>query len=366
MKGLVIWAQSSCRSTMGLYEELSRQLQVPVVIALWHYTMNASDIRTVVGLDANEFAHIPTVGVGENWQRGIEILDSHQGYAHLFAVYQGSKVWRRLACEAKRRGETVIIGSEAPCNMASGIKHLLKEIYMRFVLPFKVRQVVRAADRFVNYSGDDDKYAHIIGWEQRKIIPFGYFPPPLQHSHLRIRTGNKPFTILSTGILSRYRGADVLVEALRILSLRGVEYRAMITQNGELLNSLRQKAKRYSLPIEFPGFIPMEDLIGQYETCSVYVGSGRHEPWGMRLNDALNCGAPLVVSTGMGGVKMVRDYGCGLEFANGNAQALADALELLAKDENVYKRCAQNVMGAVDGCSPHQRAKSLVALMGMC
>ena len=157
---------------------------------------------------------------------------------------------------------------------------------MRFVLPIKVMQVIRVAEKFINFSGDDDKYAKIIGWPKEKIMPFGYFPPPLQHSQLRIRTTNKPFTILATGILSRYRGADILVEALRLLSIRGVEYKAIITQDGELLQDLKNRAKEYSLPIEFPGFVPMENLILLYETCSVYVGSGRHEPWGMRLNDA--------------------------------------------------------------------------------
>lgn len=365
MKGLIVWAQSTCRSTMGLYEELSRQLHVPVIIALWHFCENGCDIRTAVGHDVNEFGNLPFVKVGENWQRGCDLINSHRGYTHLFAVYQCSKTWRQLAIKAKREGEIVIVGSESPCNMSKGVRSFIKEIYMRFILPVRVFSIVRCADKFINYSGDDDKYARIMGWSPNKIVPFGYFPPPLQNSHLRIRTTNKPFTILSTGILSQHRGADVLVEALRLLSLRGVKYKAVITQDGELLCSLKKKAMKYSLPIEFPGFISMKELINKYETCSVFVGSGRHEPWGMRLNDALNCGAPLVVSTGMGGVKMIRDYGCGLEFKSEDANALAVALEKLSSDEILYRKCALNVVEAVDKCSPAKKARSLLASIGM-
>ncbi len=363
MKGLIIWAQSSCRSTMGLYAELANLLSVPVKIALWHFSEDGKDIRSTVGHDSKEFEHLDFIRVGEDWKEGLDILDAHEGYSHLFAVYQASKVWRKLACEAKKRGCRVIVGSEAPCNMSKGIHYFLKELYMRFALPIKVRNVVDVADYFINYSGDDNKYARKIGWVSNKIIPFGYFPPPLKGSSVKMRKTNKPFTILSTGILSSYRGADVLVKALKLLKDRGVNYRAVITQEGELLSSLKKLAAGNNLPIEFPGFLSMDELIRLYESCSVFVASGKHEPWGMRLNDALNCGAPLVVSTGMGGVKMVNDLGCGLSFENKNPKDLADVLERLATNEDVYLECAANVEKAIAFCSPKNRATEIYNLL---
>lgn len=363
MRGLIIWAQSTCRSTMGVYAEIAKMLKVPVVIALWHQSTSDNDIRTVVGLNPNEFGYLPTTFVGEDISRGIQLLNQHRGFAHLFAVYQGSKVWRKLICEAKRRGEFVMVGGEAPCNMSSGFRFVLKEIYLRCILPYKVRSVVKCADKFINFSGDDDHYAKIIGWKQAKIIPFGYFPPPLTQSNFRAREASKPFNILSSGLLTRYRGGDVIVEALRLLKARKVEYRATITQTGELLDGLKKKAAEYSLPIEFPGFITMEELIHRYETCSVYVAAGRHEPWGMRLNDALNCGAPLVISRGMGGVKMVDDYGCGLAFKNGDAHDLADKLEMLATSPTVYSEICAHVAEASRACSPNAKAKEMISFI---
>ena len=367
VKGLVIWAQSNCRSTMGLYEEIYRQLGLPVVIALWFYheNLDGSDNRSEIGLRGDEFAHVPTVNIGEDFDRGMKLLDEHRGYDHLFTVFQNSPAWRALIRESYRRGERVAVACESPCNMCSGWQYIAKELYLRYLLPVKARSVIKAADSFINYSGNDDKYARLIGWPLSKIKPFGYFPPPLQGSSFVVRTTNKPFRILATGVLSKYRGADVIVDALAILKQVGIEFEATITQEGELLEKLRHKCSKYCLPVVFPGRVAMPELIRLYQSCSVYVGAGRSEPWGMRLNDALNCGAPLVVSRGMGGVKMVDDYGCGLAFCNGDAADLADKLIRLATDKKTYCVVARNVAVAARECSPRNMATKMISLLDM-
>ena len=203
----------------------------------------------------------------------------------------------------------------------------------------------------------------LAGWPKEKIVPFGYFPPALEGAHFVERVTNTPFVILATGELSKYRGADVLMDALVLLKKKGVPYKAVITQTGELLPALQRQAKRYDLPVEFAGLIPMSDLIALYEQCTVYVAAGRHEPWGMRLNDALNCGAPLVVSRGMGGVKMVDDYGCGLSFRCNDAMDLTDKLSRLATDRNAYIKVVENVKNAVAKCSPQSKGRELISML---
>ena len=335
---------------------------VPVVIALWFYhtRINQSDNRSRIGLRGDEFAHVPTVNIGEDFDRGLKLLDEHRGYGHIFTVYQNSPAWRALIREVRSRREHVVVACEQPCNMSSGWRYIVKEIYLRYILPLKARPVIEAADVFVNYSGDDDKYARLIGWPASKIKPFGYFPPPLQGSSFVVRKTNKPFRILATGVLSRYRGADVIVDALAILKRRGIEFEATITQEGELLEELKGRCSRHNLPVEFPGRVAMSELIDLYQSCSVYVGAGRCEPWGMRLNDALNCGAPLVVSRGMGGVKMVDEYGCGLSFKAGDAADLADKLMTLVLDERLYLDVAAKVAAAARGCSPSVKASEMI------
>ena len=293
----------------------------------------------------------------------MQVLNEYLGWNHVFCLYQGSRVYRRIIVEAKRRGCNIAICCEAPCNMMAGAKKLLKWFYIRFALPIIVKDVIASADFFINCSGNNNNDALKIGWPAERIVPFGYYPPPIIGSRCIKRTSNQPFSILATGILTEYRGADVLVEALRILKNRGVEYSATITQEGPLLSGLKAKAREYRLPIAFPGMVPMQELIGMYETCSVYVGAGRSEPWGMRLNDALNCGAPLVVSRGMGGVRMVDDHGCGISFSTGDAKGLADVLQRLATDEGLYSQASEKTLLAAKKNTPESKAREFLSIL---
>ena len=361
MKGLVIWSQSNCRSTMGLYRALGKALGVPVVVPVWFVKKpDYVDNRNAVGFRDDEFSDMDTVPVREDHEAGLAVLDSHKGWNHLCCNSQWSPNFRLLQLAAAARGEKTAVGMESPCNMFSGVKRVLKEIYYKTALPCKMRGVIKCSGFFVNYSGNDDRNAHLIGWPREKIIPFGYFPPPVPETSICGRKTGRPFEILVTGEHTWHRGADVAVNALALLKEMGVPYHATITQNGPLRARDEALAKRLDLPIDFTGRMPIGELRKAYETCSVFVGAGRAEPWGMRLNDALNCGAPLVVSRGMGGVKMVDDYGCGLSFENGNPGDLAEKLRQMATDDGLYIRCASNALRAADECSPERKAQELI------
>ena len=361
MKGLIIWAQSNCRSMMGVYVALKNAADYPVVIALWHYPEEGSlNLRNKVGFKSDEFGGVEMIPVGENWEAGKKILDEHPGYMHLFSVYQSSPNFRALIAEAKRRGERVCVISEAPCNMTPGWKGWLKELlYIPLILPWKIRGVVNAADCIFNLSGNDPKPMERIGWPTKKIQPFGYFSPPIPGSSCVMRKTNTPFNLLVTGIMTWHRAPDVVLEALSILKKIGLPVRATFTQTGPLLESLKTRAAEEGLNVDFPGFLPMEELIRLYESCSVYVAAGRAEPWGMRLNDAVQCGAPLAVSRGMGGAILVDEFSCGVTFDSGDAAALADSLTRLICDNDFYQSCAEGAVRCARAIAPEMKAKVL-------
>ncbi len=169
------------------------------------------------------------------------------------------------------------------------------------------------------------------------------------------------FTILLTGLHEWHRNPEVLLQALYLLKQRGVSCHTIITQAGPLLFRMKRFAEKHNLDVEFVGFVSYERLLELYQTCSCYVASGRSEPWGMRVNDALHCGAPLIVSEGMGAVKLVKDYKCGLPFVNNNPKDLADKLEALIKQNDLYLQIAQGVRAASDACMPHHKAKVIAS-----
>ena len=348
---------------MGVYAALIKTLNCPVVVALWFYckTKGQSTNRNRIGLRDDEFAEIPKINVGEDRATGLKILDDHPGYDHLFAVYQGSPNFRSLLLEAKHRGERVYVISESPCNMTPGFKGWLKEhLYLPFVLPLKIKRIVAAAECVFNLSGDDSRKLAAIGWPGEKIIPYGYFSPPILESRLVERTSNADFHILVTGVMQWHRAPDTVMQALVLLKKWDVPFRATFTQNGPLFERLKNMAIKNELPVAFAGFLPMPELIRLYETCSVYVAAGRHEPWGMRLNDALQCGAPLAVSRGMGGVQMVDEYGCGISFNAEDHVDLAHKLRRMIEEETFYLRCARNAYRAATEVAPNIKVKLLM------
>ena len=358
IKGLVIWACSNCRSMMGLYDELQKLLGVKVVVALWNYKKNSCEItaRERLGFKSDEFSGLNMIPVGADWNRGVAVLNEHRGFRHLFAVYQAAPNFCKLMVEAHRRGERIGVISEAPCNSERGLRYFMKQyVYLPYVLKRKVQDVVRISDFILNLSGDHTAYLRLIGWEDKKIIPFGYFPPALPGSVSKERIFGGGLHILSTGIMEWRRGPDILLKALGLLKTWNVNYRATITQGGPMFAKLQKFAEARQLPVRFCGFLPMDELIRLYQECSVYVATGRREPWGMRLNDALNCGAPLIVSRGMGGVKLVDELGCGLSFEADDYVDLAHKLKKFADDESLYIRCARAASVAASKISPKKK-----------
>ncbi len=363
MKGIIIWAHDNCRSTLGFYIELIKLLDVPAKINIVNEV--AVSQREKVGFKADELKDTRISLLRNDSKLALEDLNSHQDWYHLFASYQKCNIFKLLIDYAIKYNIQYAIMSEAPCNMeAKPWRRILKFFYINIKLKYSLRKAIRHADFMVNYSGYYENVLRHIGWDDSKIVPFGYFPPPIPNSALTKRTENnwRNFTILLSGIHQWHRSPMALLKALSILKKKGIVPKCYITQNGPLLDKMKTYAQQHDLSnVEFLGFVSMKRLIELYETCSVYVGAGSNEPWGMRLNDVLQCGAPLIVSRGMGGVKMVDDYKCGLAFDKNDYNGLAQNLETLIKDKATYLAIAENAYTAALSTSPANKAFELKA-----
>ncbi|HPQ22323.1 MAG TPA: glycosyltransferase [Saprospiraceae bacterium] len=231
---------------------------------------------------------------------------------------------------------------------------IVKSVYLTTILKYKVRSQINAADFIINFSGDADVKLRSIGWKKNNIINCGYYSPPLLESAFTTRESEhwSNFTILMTGRLEWHRNPMVLLKAMHILKLRGISSKAIITQEGPLLERVRQFAHKHKLNVDLRGFVSYDELLYLYQTCSCFIASGRSEPWGIRVNDALHCGAPLLVSEGMGAKKIVKDYGCGLVFSNNDPDDLANKLEYLITDKSRYLAIVNKVKQASLECLP--------------
>lgn len=334
MKGLFIWAHSYCRSTLAFYKGLALAFKCSLKIVVLE---GLPDLRLRTGFNANEFGNLD-ISQYEDIDKSVSLMDNYYDYYHIFASYQNG-VGLSLINIAIEKKIHFAICSEAPCNMSPWPKHFIKDLYINYLLPRKLGHVIKNADFIINCSGNDKKSLQNIGWPNEKIIPCGYYSPPIEGSKTYKRGEEhwKNFKILLTGIHQWHRSPWLLLEALHILDKKGIQYQCDITQEGPYFDKLKKYIEKHSMKnVQLCGFLPLEELISKYENCSVYVGTGNYEPWGMRLNDALCCGAPLIVNRGMGGHKLVDDYNCGITFKKNDARELASSLEKLILNKDLY------------------------------
>lgn len=329
MTGLVIWAHSKCRSTFGLYRAIRDAAGVPVRIVSW---AGVRAHRLAQGQCEQDFADVDCPVIGEDWSAAERVLAETEGWLHLVAAYQVSPTFRRVALSAKRRGDPVGVISEAPWNACRGLGRLLWPTYVWTVLRRRVREVASAADFLVNYSGDKCETALSLGWREEKIIPFGYFPAALVErgpggdAHGRMR-------LLATATKSRKdRGEATIREALRAFG--------------------------NEVELVLPDFVSTDEVVRLYGDCDVFIAAGRDEPWGIRVNDALNFGKPVLVSDGMGAEKIVRETGAGLVFRAGSAADLSAKLRELTAN---YGRFAERARAASAQIAPEAKARQLLA-----
>lgn len=322
---IVIWAHSLCRSTYALYTELSRLAPVRLVAL-----EGVPAYRRAQGVDEKEFTALDFEILGENLTRADAILKETCGATHLVAAYQVSPSMRHVALEAKARGDKVFIISEEPWNALSGFKRYLWPIYLRTALKLIVKDVINKVDGFIDFSGDMCARAKLIGWPEEKIHSFGYFPAPLVEGAARAQKGILNVFVPAT--LGRAgRGEKTILKAFE--GLDGFE-------------------------LKMPNFLSEEEVKSAYLEADIVISAGEDEPWGVRVNDAINAGAVVLVSRGMGAEKIVRTTNCGLVFDSA-ASLRAALLEVKAN----YSKYAANIDAAKLLISPVTQARTLLGIL---
>lgn len=354
-RGIQFWAVNSCRSTLAFYESLAEVFDVPFRVCL---ARDGIGMRAEIGFSETEFGHLDLV-VTENEAAATRALGEHGDWLQLFGTYQTTPHIQFTLTRALQQGAIVGIASEAPCNMyPPGFRRAAKAAYLRYLLPHRVAHVTEGAQFILNWSGDDSQSLVALGWPIQKIIPLGYFPPPLPGTNFRTRDSSScaSFRILCSSALTWHRGPDLLIEALILLKAWGVPFEAFFTGIGPLEKVMRRRSEEKALPVHFLGRVPLDNVVKLYENCSVFVAPGRQEPWGIRVNDALNAGAPTVVSRGMGAVKLIDDYGVGSSFEAGDVVGLAFQLKRLATEREHYLAACNALKSTRDMLSPRAAA----------
>ncbi|HET7583360.1 MAG TPA: glycosyltransferase family 4 protein [Gemmatimonadaceae bacterium] len=181
----------------------------------------------------------------------------------------------------------------------------------------------------VSESTADDLVRRGIPRHRIVVIPPGvdaewYTPAPAERSPTPL------FTYV--GRLKRYKGVDLVLRAFARLNVPGAELR--IAGTGDDRPRLDRLARSLDLGTRarFLGFISEEEKRALLRASWAVVFASPKEGWGLTNVEAGACGTPAIASDAPGLRESVRDGVTGMLVPHGDVDALAAAMESLARD----------------------------------
>ena len=154
--------------------------------------------------------------------------------------------------------------------------------------------------------------------------------------------------VLYVGRVCEQKGTDVLLQAAKRLGERRRDVQLVIAgpigQFGMKNDANRWLARIASVGGRYLGAVDEGRLRAVYNLADVFVMPTRiNEMFGMAAVEAQACGKP-VVSSDAGGLKEVVPSSCGARFPVGDSAKLADEVETLLDDPQLYAACSANAL----------------------
>jgi glycosyltransferase involved in cell wall biosynthesis len=165
----------------------------------------------------------------------------------------------------------------------------------------------------------------------------------LLHVPERAEAPPSQIRFLSVGRLVPFKGFDILIDACAELQKRGINFACEIIGDGPLREELEKRASRQNLHgrIHFAGEQSQNYVRAALRDCDVFVlasapdDRGASDVFPTVIAEAMATGKPVVSTTVAGIPELVANGESGLLVPPRDARALANAMEQLAREENL-------------------------------
>lgn len=198
--------------------------------------------------------------------------------------------------------------------------------------------------------------------ERMVVVPYGVdadvFRPGTESLAIRSRLGirsDQP-VIFTLGRMVYKKGFDVLVNAMpRVLGEHPTAV-LVIGGVGDLQPALEQQVEQLGIgaQVRFPGIVGRDEIAGYFDMASVAVFPSVHDRRGNVdglpnvLLEAMSMGRPIVASRVAGIPQVIEDGKHGLLVPEGDAAALADAINRLLGSRSFAEQLGQTARARVE------------------
>lgn len=336
---ITVWWEIPCKSAIPVFEGLAEESDMDVsFISVYDLSKARKALGWRVNFNGSMQSHILS---DDNWKRQI-----NEGIAdkNTFHIVNGFRQNERIKYLVNRLVETERrfgLAMEAPANLAMGWKRVVTSVAGPIVRRLRARKVIRHTRFVLSASGDKQEAFERLGFNSEIVFPFGYFPSfPLMD---RNDTPATTLKIICIGFMEPFKGHEYLLRAIAELRTRKIPLTCIITGFGPTEKKLKALHKHFDLDdlVEFAGVVDSKSLAELFKWSNVLAAPGYEEPWGIRINEALLSGLPVVVSDGIGASELVEASGAGEVFKAGSYLSLADAFERyytrISKNNDIFK-----------------------------
>ena len=213
----------------------------------------------------------------------------------------------------------------------------------------------------------NQKHTHFIAVSQaikNRAIEFGIPSEKITVRYIGVNTQlfkpvNKPSNnkdILFVGRMIENKGVKVLVNAFAKVHLKAPEARLVLIGDGPEMESCKQLAEDFNLPVDFLGVQPPEMVIRQFNHSRLFclpsytIEDGASEGMAIVVLEAQACGIPVVTSARGGATEGIIHGETGFAFAERDVDQLAEYLILLLQDDALVESMSKAAASFV-----HQR-----------
>jgi glycosyltransferase involved in cell wall biosynthesis len=143
-------------------------------------------------------------------------------------------------------------------------------------------------------------------------------------------------TILFCGTLTRYKGLDELLQAIKIVKENVPNVKLIVAGNGEILPWLKRAQELgVSDSIDFCGYVTGEKKINLYNNSTIFCLPSHYESFGIAALEAMHCGKPVVCTNAGGLPDLVKHKVNGLLSPPHDVNKLSENLITLLKNKNL-------------------------------
>ncbi|NWF49019.1 MAG: glycosyltransferase family 4 protein [Ignavibacteriaceae bacterium] len=208
--------------------------------------------------------------------------------------------------------------------------------------------LARRAEGFIAYGSRAKKYLISLGIPPDKIeiaintVDTDYFINADRNTK-SVSGGSK--NILYVGYITKRKRLDLIINALKILSDKGIDFRFDVVGDGDSKNEITELVQRFKLnnKIIFHGYKQKSELPEYYSKADIFLFPSEYDIWGLVLIEAMASGLCCLSSIHAGATDdLIIDGETGNKIDFENTDNVVQILSYLISNPALCKRIGEN------------------------